>query len=252
MSNQKPSRQETGRREKTWAVIAAAGTGERMRSPRPKQYLQLSGRRVLDRAALALCRSEAVDGVLIGIREGDREWRARPFTHEKLLGVSRGGDTRARTVLNALQQLLRDGAAAADDWALVHDAARPCLRQLDIERLAAAARADGGGAVLALKISDALKRGRAGRIEASLGDATYWRALTPQMFRCGPLEAALRHALERGLAPPDEAAAMECAGVRPPLVEGHPGNIKITTPADLEWAARHLCEDGGEDETANR
>ncbi|MGR3914657.1 MAG: 2-C-methyl-D-erythritol 4-phosphate cytidylyltransferase [Gammaproteobacteria bacterium] len=241
----KSLRQETGRREKIWAVVAAAGIGKRMMSPRPKQYLQVCGRRVLDHALLALCRSDSVDGVMVGIRADDGEWRARPFTHEKLLGVSRGGGTRARTVLNALRQLFDDGIAAAGDWALVHDAARPCILRRDISRLAAAARADGDGAVLALKISDALKRGRAGRIESTLGGATYWRALTPQMFRCGPLEAALRHALERGAAPPDEAAAMEWSGARPRLVEGHPGNIKITVPADLEWAAMQLESIGG-------
>ncbi|MDA7967852.1 MAG: 2-C-methyl-D-erythritol 4-phosphate cytidylyltransferase [Gammaproteobacteria bacterium] len=225
--------------EKIWAVAAAAGIGKRMMSPRPKQYLQLCGRRVIDRALLALCASDSVDGVIVGIRDDDEEWRARPFTHEKLIGISGGGDTRARTVLNALRQLLR-GDAAAGDWALVHDAARPCLAQADIERLAAAARADGNGAVLALKVSDALKRGRDGRIEESLGGAAYWRALTPQMFRCGQLETALRRALERGLAPPDESSAMELAGARPLVVEGDPGNIKITVPADLEWAARYL------------
>ncbi len=179
----------------------------------------------------------------------------QPFVHAKLTAVSRGGAERAHTVLNALEQLLRDHAAA-DDWAMVHDAARPCLRLADIERLVAAARAHGGGAVLGLRVADTLKRAnREGVIETTVavdrdggeGEGSggfYWRALTPQMFRCGQLQTALRRALEQGVVPTDESAAMERAGMRPAAVEGHPANLKITVPADLELAALYLQDAG--------
>jgi len=235
--------------QKIWGIVAAAGVGARMAGDRPKQYLPLRRRRVLDYALLALCESAVVDGVIAGIRDGDRWWRAQPFAHPKLLAVSRGGDSRARTVLNALRQLL--GAhAAADDWVMVHDAARPCVSARDIKRLAAAARAHGHGAVLALPLADTLKRvGGGGRIEHTLGSAgsagsageAYWRAVTPQMFRCGPLERALRECLTRGMVPSDESAAMEHRGVHAVAVAGHPANIKITLAADLELAAQYLA-----------
>lgn len=234
---------EKPRPEKIWAVIPAAGIGKRMGSPQPKQYLPLLKRRVLDHALLSLCRNDSVAGVIAGISACDRWWRAQPFEHDKLVAVSRGGAQRAHTVLNALRQLLRDNIAAADDWVMVHDAVRPCIRQADIERLVTAARLHGAGAVLAVRLVDTLKRAnREGVIEETLGAGKeiYWRALTPQMFRCGPLKAALQHALAQGIAPTDESAAMEAAGLRAVLVEGHPTNIKITVPADLELAARYL------------
>ena len=230
-----------------------------MRSAQPKQYLPLQGRRVIDHALLALCQSDSVDGVVVGIREGDRWWRAQPFEHKKLLAVSRGGETRAHTVLNALQQMLENNSADEDDWAMVHDGVRPCLAHADIERLVVAARGHGGGALLATKLADTLKRGtRAGVIEKTIGvggaadgavdggtdggasDDVYWRALTPQMFRCGQLKTALQQSLERGIVPTDESAAMEMSGIKAVAVEGHPANIKITVPADLELASFYL------------
>jgi len=231
---------------KIWGIVAAAGVGARMGGATPKQYLQLRGRRVIDHALAAVCAS-AVSGVIVGLRAGDEYWRAQPFAHAKVT-VSRGGDTRARTVLNALRQL-RAGRAAADDWALVHDAARPCVAPADIARVIDAARANGRGAALALPVNDALKRvgdadgAGAGVIEASVAagaGATYWRAATPQMFRCGALADALKYCIDGGIAPADECQAMEAAGVRAAVVAGHPANIKITVPADLELAAAYL------------
>ena len=236
--------------KKIWGIVPAAGIGKRMMSAQPKQYLPLHGRRVLDHALFALCRSDSVDGVIVGIREGDRWWRTQPFAHAKLLGVSPGGAQRARTVLNALAQILDHNIAAADDWAMVHDGVRPCLGRADVERLVSAARAHGSGAVLAAKLADTLKRGnREGRIEKTIGAGggdsgeVYWRALTPQMFRCGPLKTALEEALARGIAPTDESAAMEMTGLRPVAVEGDPANLKITVPADLELASLYLRAD---------
>ena len=227
--------------EKIWAIVAAAGIGKRMMSDRPKQYLPFRQRRVLDHALLGLCRSDSVDGVIVGIREGDPWWQAQPFEHPKLLAVSPGGAQRAHTVLNALARILDDDIAAADDWVMVHDAARPCLTQLDIERVVVAARSHPCGAVLATKLVDTLKQAnREGVIEKTLGRGdgkVYWRAVTPQMFRCAQLKTALQQALEQGIVPTDESAAMEMTGARPVMLEGHPANIKITVPADLELAS---------------
>lgn len=226
-----------------WGIVAAAGIGARMGDAfdRPKQYLPLCGRRVIDHALSALCECELVRGVVVGVRDGDACWRAQPFAHAKLLAASRGGDTRAHTVLNALRCLL-DEAAAADDWALVHDAARPCVAARDLDALIAAARAHGDGAALALPVSDALKRVDGGVIEESVvaDGETYWRAATPQMFRCGALADALQDCIDHGVATADECAAMGRAGVHASAVAGHPANIKITVADDLELAAAYL------------
>ncbi len=231
-------------RAKIWGIVAAAGIGARMAAQRPKQYLPLAGRRVIDHAVLGVCQNHAVAGVVVGIRDGDRWWRQQPFAHPKLLGTSAGGAHRAATVLNALAWLLDEKIAAADDWALVHDAVRPCVLGADMARLAAAARAHGSGAVLGIKVVDALKRAaHDGVIEQTLtaADAVYWRAVTPQMFRCRALKTALQHAVSRGIMPVDESAAMELLGVKPPLlVAASPTNIKITQPIDLELAEIYM------------
>lgn len=227
--------------QKIWAIVAAAGLGKRMNSQCPKQYLPLLQKRVLDYALLSLCESDLVDGIIVGIHADDRWWQAHPFTHDKLLAVSTGGAQRAHTVLNALQLLLHGGIAKLEDWVIVHDAARPCLCHSDIARLVTAARAHGHGAVLALRLADTLKQtNHEGMIEKTIRPAangnTFWRALTPQMFRCGQLHSALQQSLADFDAPPDESTAMERLGVTAIAVECHPSNIKITWPADLEWA----------------
>ncbi len=244
-------------KNKIWGIVAASGIGTRMNTAQPKQYLPLHGWRVVDYALRALCECDFVAGVVVGIRADDRCWAAQPFAHAKLLGASLGGLERAHTVLNALEQLMDTHNAAADDWVMVHDGVRPCVRHTDIERLVAAARAHGDGAVLAVRLTDALKQGnRAGLIERTVekknGETTdvagvnnaagawYWRALTPQMFRCAALRVALQQSLAQGIVPADESAAMERNGVQPIAVEGHPANLKITVPADLELAEMYL------------
>lgn len=251
-------------REKVWAVVPAAGRGVRMRGHGgcPKQYLPLGEKRVLDYALAAVCGSDLVDGVVVGVRADDGWWRGQPFAHAKLLGVSGGGETRAETVVNGLRWLLREGGAAGDDWALVHDAARPCLRGEDIARVVGAARAHGAGAILAWRVVDALKEVREGEVVGRVGSVageggeggegvSRWRAATPQVFRC----QALCEAFEEGLAGgataatagllADESAAMEARGVRARVVEGLPGNLKVTLPADLALAEAILRARGG-------
>lgn len=223
-----------------WAIVPAAGIGERMKADRPKQYLPLSGQRVIDHALASLCQNDLIKGMVVGIRKGDEWWQEQPFSHAKLLAVSEGGSHRAGTVLNALQRLLQDTDANADsdDWVMVHDAARPCLCQEDIARLSSAADTHGHGAVLALKVTDTLKQAnREGLITDTLDNNEknrYWRAVTPQMFRCGELATALQKSLAQDIIPPDESSAMEMAGVTAAVVEGRPTNIKITESADIE------------------
>ena len=151
-----------------------------------------------------------------------------------------GGAERRDSVLNALDHL--STIAPDDALALVHDAVRPCVEVEDIERVVAAARREPDGAVLAAPVSDTLKRaGPEGSIAGTVDRSGLWRALTPQVFPLGRLRAALRDSVASGCPVTDEAQAMERAGARPVLVEGSPGNIKITRPEDLALA-RALLE----------
>ncbi len=225
-----------------WALVPAAGTGARMQSAVPKQYLPLLDRPVLQHTLECLCAHAQVRGVLVGISADDAHWRdlaAKLAPLTKLLGTFAGGATRAQTVLNGLHLL--QGRAQADDWVMVHDAVRPCLRASDLDRLIAAVKDHADGGLLALPVSDTVKRAdETTRVVETVPRANLWRALTPQMFRLGKLRHALERALAEGADVTDEAAAIEAAGGRPMLVAGHPDNIKITVPEDLPLAELFL------------
>jgi 2-C-methyl-D-erythritol 4-phosphate cytidylyltransferase len=142
-------------------------------------------------------------------------------------------------VAHALEALADQ--AADTDWVLVHDAARPCLRPEDLQALTAALDGDAVGGLLAVPVSDTLKRaGGDGRVAATVPREALWRALTPQMFRYGLLRRALALCLERGRSVTDEASAIECLGLQPRLVRGHADNVKITSPEDAALAAAIL------------
>jgi 2-C-methyl-D-erythritol 4-phosphate cytidylyltransferase len=138
-------------------------------------------------------------------------------------------------VLNGLEALA--DRAAAEDWVLVHDAARPCLPAADVEALFEQLEQDAVGGLLALPLADTLKRvDDQHRVADTVPRDGLWRALTPQMFRYGLLSTALAAAIDSGEHVTDEAAAMELAGHRPALVAGSGANLKVTTPADLALA----------------
>ena len=152
-----------------------------------------------------------------------------------------GGPTRARSVLNGLN-VLRE-IAGEDDWVLVHDAARPCIRAADIERLIDAVGGDINGGLLALPINDTVKREHDARSMETLDRSHLWRAQTPQLFPIKELTSALRAALADDVAITDEANAMERQGFKPKLVPGSETNIKVTYPGDLAIAELYLNAD---------
>ncbi|MBI5040510.1 MAG: 2-C-methyl-D-erythritol 4-phosphate cytidylyltransferase, partial [Gammaproteobacteria bacterium] len=154
-----------------------------------------------------------------------------------------GGIERAESVLNALDMLREH--AVEDDWVLVHDAARPCVRTEDLNHLVTALRDDAVGGLLAIPVRDTMKQADAEqRCNATVDRSRLWHALTPQMFRLGALRDALRSAAARGVVVTDDASAMEQAGLRPRLIEGHADNLKITRPEDLALAEFYLRQQG--------
>jgi len=223
-----------------WAIVPAAGSGSRMGAALPKQYLRLGGRTVLEHALDTLLAIDALRGLVLVLAAGDDEWpRLAPRYADQPLLVVSGGAERSHSVLNGLDALV--GRAAADDWVLVHDAARPCVRLEDIRALMDGMDADSDGGLLGVPVADTMKRVDAyGRVAATVDRRGLWHALTPQMFRYTHLRAALRQAVAGRSAVTDEASAMELAGYRPRMVQGHRDNIKITLPADLELAAFYL------------
>ncbi len=224
-----------------WAVIPAAGVGRRMGSAVPKQYLPLLGQPVLAHTLRIFLEHAQIAGVVVAISAGDEYWPqlVAQLPQSKPLLVAPGGAERSASVLNALEVL--GSVAAATDWVLVHDAARPCLSAEDVQLLIHTLAQDELGGLLALPVSDTLKQADAsGRVAATVERSTLWRALTPQMFRFETLRTALRQATEQGLSITDEAMALEAAGYAPRLLEGRADNLKITKPEDLALAGFYL------------
>jgi 2-C-methyl-D-erythritol 4-phosphate cytidylyltransferase len=222
-------------RARHWAVVVAAGRGQRFGGRIPKQYVSLLGRPVLSWALGALLRDSTLDGVVVALAPGDRRWRGLPESRDLRVSTCRGGDRREASVANALESLA--GRAHETDWVIVHDAARPCLEREDLARLIRVTRNDPVGGLLAVPVSDTLKCDDGhGRSERTASRDGLWRALTPQMFRYGLLKRALALCLERERVVTDEASAIEMLGLRPLLVRGRADNIKLTNAEDRRIA----------------
>lgn len=232
--------------EACWAVIPAAGGGTRMAADRPKQYLPLGGKTVIRHVLERFGRHPRISGIVVALAEHDDYWERQSAPRGKPLITVTGGAERCHSVLNALRRLAAE--AEPEDWVLVHDAARPCLRSRDLDRLIGELRDHPVGGLLGVAVADTLKRvDESGMVSDTLDRRGVWRALTPQMFRLGPLTAALESALVDGVLVTDEAAAMERAGHRPRMVAGAADNIKITLPGDLAFAEMLLASRGLEE-----
>lgn len=221
-------------RSRLWAVVPAAGRGSRFGGEVPKQYLQVAGEPLLAHTLRALLSHPGVAGAVVVRAADDPHW---PGWHElegkPVLGCV-GGEARADSVLAGLEALPDD--VRADDFVLVHDAARPNLHPDDLGQLIERGRADPVGAILAAPVRDTLKRaGDEGGIDRTEPRDRLWRALTPQLFRRLQLTRALQIARDAGIEVTDESMAMERKGARPLLIEGREDNLKVTTPADLAY-----------------
>jgi 2-C-methyl-D-erythritol 4-phosphate cytidylyltransferase len=230
------------------ALLPAAGSGSRMGSDKPKQYLPLLGKPLLWHTLAALNAVPEIDRVVLVLSPDDTEFdrclpdlaadaTVRLALQRKLAVLRCGGASRAETVRNGLEAIVT--AVSPQDWVLVHDVARPCIAPADVSRLIATLADDPVGGILAVPVADTLKRSDGGeRIAATVPRAGLWRAQTPQMFRQGMLLDALRHAADDSIT--DEASAIEASGQAPKLVPGSERNIKVTYPDDLVLAAMYL------------
>lgn len=217
-----------------WAVVPAAGHGSRFGGEIPKQYLEVAGEPLLGHTLRALLSHPGVAGAVVVLAPADRHWPGWTERDGKPVVTCVGGESRADSVLAGLQALPE--SVRADEFVLVHDAARPNLDPGDLTQLLERGRSDLVGAILAAPVRDTLKRaGDDGGIDGTEPRERLWRALTPQLFRRLQLGRALEAAREAGVAVTDESMAMERKGARPLLIEGREDNIKITTRADLDY-----------------
>jgi len=214
-----------------WGVIPAAGLGSRLGAALPKQYLEVAGRTLLEHSLRALFADPRVQGVVVALRADDERAAGLACLRDPRVLLTDGGAERADSVAAGLAALRAH--ADADDWVLVHDAARPCLDAQSLGALIDAVEASGQGAILAQPVSDTVKRSDDGATVAGTVDRrSLWLAQTPQLFRLGDLAAALA----RAGTVTDEASAMEAAGHPVALVPGPRSNFKVTTAEDLVLA----------------
>jgi len=224
-----------------WAIIPAAGVGKRMQADRPKQYLTLLNKTVIEHTLDRLLSLDEICGVVLSISKDDEYWKNLNYTTHKPLLIADGGKERSDSVLNALLLLSKKNNHAKNIYALVHDAARPCVRTQDIQVLIHHTYQNDNGGLLALPVRDTMKRsGENSNVLKTIAREGLWHALTPQMFKLDLLIEALQNAQEKNLAVTDDASAMELAGYHPHLVEAHEDNIKITRAFDLQLAKLYL------------
>lgn len=232
------------RERRVWAIVPAAGRGARFAEAAPacapKQYAPLHGATVLEWSLRALLAEPRVSSVVVALAAHDSDWpKVASRLNSAKLQTTLGGVNRQDSVLNGLDHLASQ--AAAQDWILVHDAARPCFSSTDLTALLDAL--DGAvspaGVVLAAPVVDTVKRELGGALE-TVDRQGLWRALTPQVFAFAQLRHALKAAALAGVLVTDEAQAIERMGLRPTLVQGSPFNVKITRVSDLTTAANIL------------
>ena len=220
-----------------WAIIPAAGTGTRMQSDLPKQYLRFQGKTIIAHCLDRLLAHAAIDGAVVVLRQGDEDWDQLQYQHDKPVFRATGGSERIESVHSGLISL--QSRVGNDALALVHDAVRPLVTQRDLERVISAARQNSVGAILASPVIDTLKiQTNSMKIAGTQPREGLWRALTPQVFDLQRLLQALKRVIDEGLVVTDDAQAVELAGFTPALVEGSATNLKITTPADLSLAGK--------------
>jgi len=227
-----------------WAVVPAAGIGSRMASAVPKQYLPLLGKTILQQT-LEKLHCPQIAGIVVCIAGDDPYWKQLNLPMPVI--EADGGVERCHSVLNGLIALQQQKSAQPDDWVLVHDAARPCVRLEDIKKLMDQLADHPVGGLLASPVRDTMKRSTENaqhhEVIETVPRTDLWHALTPQMFRLKLLSDALQQVINNGELVTDDAQAIERLGYQPVLIEGHADNIKITHPQDLTLAELYLKND---------
>ncbi|HET8707125.1 MAG TPA: 2-C-methyl-D-erythritol 4-phosphate cytidylyltransferase [Pseudomonadales bacterium] len=224
-----------------WCILPAAGKGTRMGVDRPKQYLSLLNKTVIEHTLERLLSVSQIEKIVVALSPEDQAFETLAIaTHPRIL-LTTGGKERCHSVLNGLTALTSQ--AQANDWVLVHDAARPCVRKSDIEKLMQQLQTHAVGGILGYPVRDTMKRtGKDNAIIDTVDRDGLWHALTPQMFRYALLKEALDEAISGSKLVTDEASAIELSGAHPVMVEGAQDNIKITRPDDLRLAELFLTE----------
>lgn len=226
-----------------WAVLPAAGVGRRLGSSTPKQYLDVGAVPLILHSLRRLSAVSAIRKIIVVVHPDDCHWSQLYSSikdeFEGRIESVIGGDERYQSVLNGLLSLAAQ--AKSDDWVLVHDAVRPCVRASDIDHLISAMQHHPVGGLLGYPMDNTLKHvDQNDEVIETVDRGAYWNALTPQIFRYAMLREAIEAIVASGATVTDEAAALEALGYRPAMVAGNKDNIKVTHAVDLQLVAQIL------------
>lgn len=220
-----------------FALIPAAGSGSRMSSLLPKQYLPIAGKPMIYHAIKTLYLNQEINFILVVLAPDDQKWSTYDWSEfsDKLIVLPCGGATRAESVLNGLKAAHTQHEINADDWILVHDGARPCLTSTQLNKMIQTLKHDEVGGLLAIPVADTLKRCHdQNKVVCTESREDLWQAQTPQMFRHNLLTKALNQTDPTKIT--DDASAIEALGLQPKLITSDAYNFKVTYPQDLALA----------------
>jgi len=216
-----------------YAIIVAAGSGQRFASDTPKQFLEIAGKLAVQHSIDAFDKVDEVEGIVLVMPKKQRFWKDIELKSNKPLMYTTGGSSRAQSVLHGLEIL--EPLIDNTEWVLVHDAARLCIRPSDINKLIKACNKNNQGGLLVKTITETIKFSKTGKdVDKTIDRNKLWAALTPQMFPYKQLRDILTNLNNERIT--DEASAFEQAGIKPLMVKGRSDNIKITYTEDLLMA----------------
>ncbi len=223
-----------------YLIMPASGIGKRMKSQIPKQYLKLENDlTIIDQCLKTLLEVDIISGFVISLSEDDTLFKSSIyFNHSKMLANVEGGKERLHSVLNSLNSLNK--VAKPNDWVLVHDSVRPCVKKADIEMLITEVSNHPTGGILATSVVDTIKQVTVDGEVSTIDRKKLFKAQTPQMFRFGILKSALDNAIKLENHITDESEAIENLGYPIKIVIGSSSNIKITQSDDLKLANYYL------------
>lgn len=217
-------------------VMPAAGIGKRVGADIPKQYLKVLDKTIIEHSLQPFLNHPEVKQVVVSIAENDQWFKQLPVAKHPKLSIVIGGKERVDSVLSALKSL------DEDCFVLVHDAARPCIHDSDINKLLDYVKNQRQGAMLAYRVRDTMKRGDdQQQVQHTVDRDNLWHALTPQLFNNKQLINAITSIQDQHLIT-DEASAIEVAGGKVHLLEGRADNIKVTQAEDLLLAEFYLTK----------
>ncbi|VFP82242.1 2-C-methyl-D-erythritol 4-phosphate cytidylyltransferase [Candidatus Erwinia haradaeae] len=220
------------------AIVPSAGTGSRMRSSCPKQYLHICGKTIIEHSLTILLNNKQIQHIVVAIHPEDTYFNHLTLARDIRITTVYGGLSRFDSVIEALKM------AGSAKWVLIHDAARPCIYPEDLCRLLALTSYSRVGGILAVPINDTIKHVLLGSnyISHTVSRNNLWQALTPQVFPLPLLQTCLSKVMNKKNKITDEATALEFCGFHPEILHGRRDNLKITEPEDLALARLYLME----------